>query len=35
MTVFHLPQFEYEPFWQYLSTLNDFRAQYVHFLYEK
>ena len=35
MTIFHLPQFEHEPFWQYLSRLNDFRAQYVLFDYEK
>jgi len=35
MVVFHLPQFEHEPFWQYLSILNDYHAQYVHFIYEK
>ena len=35
MAIFHLPQFEHEPFWQYLSRLNDYRAQYVHFTYEK
>jgi len=32
---FHLHQFEHEPFWQYLSRLNDYRAQHVHFMYEK
>jgi len=32
---FHLHQFEHEPFWQHLFRLNDYRAQYVHFLYEK
>ena len=35
MAIFHLPQFEHEPFWQYLSRLNDYCAQYVHFMYEK
>ena len=35
MAIFHLPQFEHEPFWQYLSRLNDYRAQYVLFEYEK
>jgi len=30
---FHLPQFEHDPFWQYLSRLNDHHAQYVHFIY--
>jgi len=35
MTIFHLPQFEQEPFWQYLSRLNDYCAQYVHVMYEK
>jgi len=35
MTIFHLPQFKHEPFWQYLSLLNDYRAQYVLFEYEK
>jgi len=35
MAVFHLPQFEYEPFWQYLPRLNDYRAEHVHFMYEK
>ena len=35
MAVFHLPQFEYEPFWQYLSRFDDYRAQHVHFMYEK
>ena len=35
MVIFHLPQFEHEPFWQYLSRLNYYRAQYVHFMYEK
>jgi len=33
--IFHLPQFEHEPFWQYLSRLNYYRTQYVHFVYEK
>jgi len=35
MVIFHLPQSEHEPFWQYFSRLNDYRAQYVHFMYEK
>jgi len=35
MVIFHLPQFEHEPFRQYLSRLNDYHAQYVHFMYEK
>jgi len=35
MVICHLPQFEQEPFWQYLSRLNDYRAQYVHFMHEK
>jgi len=35
MTIFHLPQFEHEPFWRYLSQLNDYHAQYVHFVYDK
>jgi len=35
MAIFHLPQFECEPYWHYLSRVNDYRAQYVHFMYEK
>jgi len=35
MAIFHFPQFQHESFWQYLSRLNDYRAQYVHFMYEK
>ena len=35
MAIFHFPQFEHEPFWQYLSRLNDYRAQYVHSMFEK
>ena len=35
MATFHLPQFGHEPFWQYLYGLNDYRAQYLHFMYEK
>ena len=35
MVVFHFPQFEHEPFWQYLSRLNDYRAQYMLFMYNK
>ena len=35
MAIFHLPQFEHESFWHDLSRLNDYRAQYVHFTYEK
>jgi len=35
MVIFHLPQFKHEPFWQYFSRLNDYVAQYVHFMYEK
>jgi len=34
MAIFILPQFKREPFWQYLSRVNDYRAQYVHFMYE-
>jgi len=34
MAIFHLPQFEHEPFWKYLLRLNDC-CKYVHFLYEK
>jgi len=26
MAIFHLPQFEHEHFWHYLSKLNDYRA---------
>ena len=35
MVIFNLPQFERECSWQYLSRLNDYRAQYVHFTYKK
>jgi len=35
MGIFHLPQFGHEPFWQYFPRLNDYRALYVHFMYEK
>ena len=35
MAVFHFPQFEHESFWEYLSRFNDYRAQYMHFTYEK
>ena len=35
MTIFHLPRFEHESFWQYLSRLDDYHAQDVHFMYEK
>jgi len=35
MAIFHFPQFEHEPFCQYLSSLNDYRIQYMHFEYEK
>jgi len=34
MVIFHLPQFEHEPFWQYLFRLNDYRAQYVYCMYK-
>ena len=34
MAIFHLPQFEHRPFWQYLSRFNDYCAQCVHFMYE-
>ena len=30
-----MPQIEHELFWQYLSRLNDYRAQYMHFMYAK
>ena len=32
MAIFRLPQFDHEPFLQYLSRLNDYRAQYMHFI---
>jgi len=35
MVIFHFPQFEHELFWQYLSKVNDYHAQYVHFTYER
>jgi len=35
MPIFHFSQFMYEPFWQYLSSLNNYHAQYVHFVDEK
>ena len=35
MAIFYFPQFEHEPFWQYLSRLNGYRAQYVLSMYEK
>jgi len=35
MAIFYLHQFEHKPFWQYLSRLNDYHAQYMHFMYEK
>jgi len=35
MAIFHLPQFENKLFWQNLSQLNDYRAQYVLFTNEK
>jgi len=35
MAIFHFSQFEHEPFWQYLSRLNDYRAQYVHSMFAK
>ena len=35
MAIFHLAQFEHEPFWQHLFRLNDYHTQYVHFMYEK
>ena len=35
MAIFHFSQFEDEPFWQHLFRLNDYRAQYVHSMYEK
>jgi len=35
MAIFHFSQFEHEPFRQYLSRLNDYRAQYVFSMYEK
>lgn len=27
MPVFHFPQYEHQPFWSYLSRLNDYRVQ--------
>ena len=35
MAIFHLPQFQHEPFRHYLSRLNDYRAQYLLFEYAK
>ena len=35
MAIFHFPQFEHEPFWQYLSRFNHYHAQYMQFTYEK
>jgi len=35
MTIFRLPRFVHEPFWLYLFRFNDYRAQYVHFTYNK
>jgi len=35
MAIFHFPQFQHEPFWQYLSRLNDYRAQYMLSMYKK
>ena len=35
MVMFYLPQFEHEPYWQYLSRLNDYRALHMDFTYEK
>jgi len=34
MAIFLFPQFEHEPCWQYLSRLNDYRAQYMLSMYE-
>ena len=30
MPIFNFPQYEHEPFWNYFSTLNDYRAQLNH-----
>ena len=35
MAIFHFPQYEHEPFWQYLSRLNAYRAQFAHSMFEK
>ena len=35
MDISQLPQFRHEPFWQYLSQLNEYHAQYVLLEYEK
>ena len=35
MAIFHFSQFEHETFWQYLSRLNDYRAQYAHSKFAK
>ena len=35
MAIFDFPQLKREPFWQYLSRLHDYCAQYVYFMYEK
>jgi len=35
MAIFHISQVKHEPFWQYLSRLNDYHSQCVHFKYKK
>ena len=35
MRVFHYPLYEHEPFWRYLSTLSDFCAQLVNYMFER
>jgi len=35
MTIFIYLNLSMSRFWQYLSRLNEYRAQYVHFVYEK
>jgi len=30
MPVFHFPQYEHEPFWSYLSRLNEYRVHLNH-----
>ena len=35
MASFYFPQFEHEIFWQYLSRLNEFRAQCIDYCFEK
>jgi len=35
MAIFHLPQFDHEPFVPYLFKMNDYCAKYVYLTYKK